>query len=295
MNVRRLFSLKFLLVLGFSVAIVPLLAAVLYAAMALRETAAMGRGMNRQVFEQTKAVRLALQKTADIERKARLFVLFADPALQQPYERKSYEAARASFKQALAELLKLPLDNTIALLANELSEKEGLIYQQIVSADPNKLPKLPDDEAFINFRDASSILSREFESHVDRQFSLLRQQSEASEQGLLTKASLLLGISVVLVGLLLAFVGRSLRQLETSIRSLGEGKLDVPILITGPSDLSELGGALESLRTRLQERAVNRSSRLNHALAERICANQDQETSHLDSESPLPQSVADEF
>ena len=51
---------------------------------ALRETAALGRGMNYQLLEQAKTVRLALQKTADIERKARLFVLLADTSLHRP-------------------------------------------------------------------------------------------------------------------------------------------------------------------------------------------------------------------
>jgi len=45
-----------------------------------------GQDNQFQVFEQTKAIRLVLQKTADIERKARLFVLLSDPALRQPYE-----------------------------------------------------------------------------------------------------------------------------------------------------------------------------------------------------------------
>jgi len=105
---------------------IPLFLAVMYAAFGMRETSALGRTINYQVFEQTKAIRLVLQKTADIERKARLFVLLSDPALRQPYEQQSYENTRASFKQALGELLKLHVDNKIALLVNELSRKRKI-------------------------------------------------------------------------------------------------------------------------------------------------------------------------
>ncbi len=165
------------------IAVIPLFLAVMYAAFGMRETSALGRTINSQVFEQTKAIRLVLQKTADIERKARLFVLLSDPAIRQPYEQQSYESTRASFKQALSELLKLHVDNKIALLVNELSEKENLIYQQIIgSASENNL-KLPVDEAFQGLRESSISLSREFESHVDHQFNELRQQSESLEQG----------------------------------------------------------------------------------------------------------------
>ncbi len=253
MKLPHLFSLKSIIAFGFGIAIIPLLAAVLYAVIAMRETAALGRNMDAHVFEQTKTIRLVLQKTADIERKARLFVLLADPALRRPYERKSYDAARASFKQALGELLELPLDNKIALLANELTEKEELIYQQIVGSEAENHPKLPADEAFLGLREASNTLSREFESHIDREFNTLRQQSESREQALLSKVGALLGFSVVFVGILLAFWGRSMRQLDSSISRLGSGNLANPIHVAGPSDLRRLGGILESLRTRLLE------------------------------------------
>ncbi|MGR8999630.1 MAG: CHASE3 domain-containing protein, partial [Gammaproteobacteria bacterium] len=167
---KKIFSLKSLIVIGFVIAVIPLFFAVMYAAFGMRETSTLGRSINSQVFEQTKVIRLILQKTADIERKARLFILLSDPALRQPYEQQSYESTRASFKQDLNNLLKLHVDNKIALLANELSEKENLIYQQIIGlASGNKL-QLPIDEAFQGLRESSYSLSREFESHVDHEF-----------------------------------------------------------------------------------------------------------------------------
>jgi len=248
---NNILSLKSLIALGFVIAVIPLFLAVMYAAFGMRETSALGRTINSQVFEQTKAIRLVLQKTADIERKARLFVLLSDPAVRQPYEQQSYESTRASFKQALSALLKLHLDNKIALLVNELSEKENLIYQQIVgSASENNL-KLPVDEAFQGLRESSSCLSREFESHVDHEFNELRQQSESLEQGLLIKGAILLAISFIFIILLLVMLSRSMRQLNTGIRRLSSGELDQAIDIAGPSDLRYLGGRLEWLRTHL--------------------------------------------
>jgi len=62
MTFRNILSLKSLIVLGFVVAVIPLFLAVMYAAFGMRETSALGRTINFQVFEQTKAIRLVLQK-----------------------------------------------------------------------------------------------------------------------------------------------------------------------------------------------------------------------------------------
>ncbi len=255
---KNILSLKSLIALGFVIAVIPLFLAVMYAAFGMRETSALGRTINSQVFEQTKAIRLVLQKTGDIERKARLFVLLSDPAVRQPYEQQSYESTRASFKQALNALLKLHIDNKIALLVNELSEKENLIYQQIIgSAGENNL-NLPVDEAFQGLRESSSSLSREFESYVDHEFNELRNQSESLEQGLLIKGGALLVISFIFIAVLLAILSRSMRQLDAGIRRLGSGELDEAIDITGPSDLRYLGNRLEWLRTHLMELEVSK-------------------------------------
>jgi two-component system sensor histidine kinase GlrK len=258
MKFKNLLSLKTLIVLGFVIAVIPLFLAVMYAAFGMRETSALGRTVNSHVFEQTKTIRLVLQKASDIERKAKLFVLLSDPTLRQPYERQSYETVRASFKQALNDLLKLHVDNRIALLVNELSEKENLIYQQIIGSDDENNLELPIDEAFQGLRESAATLSREFENHVDHEFNELRQLSESMEQGLLVKGAALLVISFSVIAILLIVLSRSMRQLDLSIRRLGSGDLVEPILVNGPSDLRYLGNRLEWLRTHLLELEVSK-------------------------------------
>ena len=65
MKFKTILSLKSLIVLGFVIAVIPLFLAVMYAAFGMRETSALGRTINTQVFEQTKAVRQVLQKTGN--------------------------------------------------------------------------------------------------------------------------------------------------------------------------------------------------------------------------------------
>jgi two-component system sensor histidine kinase GlrK len=252
-----LFSLKLFFLLGFALAAVPLLATVLYATDAMRETAALGK--DRQVYEQTKAVYAVLQKASDIERKARLFVLLADPALRQPYERKSYEAARTAFKQALTDLKSIGVDNEITLLANELSEKEELIYRQIIASQVS-FPKLPVDEAFADLREAANALAHGLEAHVDLELKALWLQNEHIEQTLLIKVAGLAVCSVLTIGLLLVSLGRSLRRLESALKRLGAGEWAVPIQLTGFAEIRRQGDMLESLRLRLLALTASRRS-----------------------------------
>lgn len=251
MKFKNLLSLKSLIVLGFSAAIIPLFLGVMYAAYGLQETSALSRTINSQVFEQTKTIHLVLQKASDIERKARLFILLSDPALRQPYDRESYELARSSFKQALSDLLNLHVDNKIALLGNELLEKENLIYQQIINAEIDTNFELAIDEAFLGFRESSNTLSKEFEDHVEQTFNQLHQLSESLEQGLLIKGAVLLLVSCIFILIILTVLSRSLQQLDNSIYRLCCGDLQEPIQVNGPADLHYLVERLEWLRTHL--------------------------------------------
>ena len=265
---KDLLSLKTLIVIGFVIAVIPQFLAVMYAAYGMRETSALGRTINSQVFEQTKAIRLVMQKTGDIERKAKLFILLSDPALRKPYEQQSYESTRAAFKQALNVLINLHVSNKITLLVNELSEKENLIYQQVIGSVSDNNTQLPLDDIFQGLRESSNNLSREFEDHVDNDFSELRQQSESLEHGLLVKGAVLLAISIVFIALLLAIISRSIRQLDTSIRRLGIGEIEQPIDVEGPSDLRYLGNRLEWLRTRLQDLEVSKQQFIHNVALE---------------------------
>lgn len=257
-KLQNFLSLKALIVVGFLIAILPLILGVKFATLAVRETSELGRTMNSEVFEQTKTIRQVLQKASDIERKAKLFVLLSDPSIRQPYELQSYESVRASFKQAMNDLLKLHVDNKIALLINELSEKENLIYQHIISSDTENHPNLPIDEAFQSLRETSTTLSREFEKHVDHQFNEFRTVSEALERKLLEKGILYLAFSVIFILILFIIVSRSIKQLDVSIRRLEAGKLDEPILVSGPMDLCELGKRLDWLRMHMLELEVSK-------------------------------------
>jgi len=252
MRFEKLFSLKYLIPIGFVVVLVPLLFAVMYAAFAMRDIAKLEQRTFYQIVDQVKTARSALQMVSDIERKAKLFVILAHPALRQPYERQSYETVRNSLREALGELLKMGVNEKVAFSINQLSEQERLVYEQIISSETGDRVAVPDDGAFQGLHAAANTLWREISEQVDREAKELYAQSKLVQQDLVIKAGFLLPISVAVILFLLSLFTRSVRQLDEAIRRLTARDFGKPISVTGPQDLRYLGDQLELLRTRLR-------------------------------------------
>ncbi len=206
--------------MGFVLVACPMAAVVLLATRSLDTALSQSQALHYRIYEETRTVRLVLEKASDIERKARLFVLLSDPALRQPYERNSYENVRTAFQQALATLRGLLLDKESLLLANELTEKENLIHQQLTAWDPKRQTAPAIDQAFLGLREVATALSRQFENHVDQEFARLRVQTEANQQTLRARSGLLLATSLGLLAGLLALLEQSLTR---RFRELGDG------------------------------------------------------------------------
>ncbi|WP_150049638.1 MULTISPECIES: HAMP domain-containing sensor histidine kinase [Methylomonas] len=257
---RQLFSLKAFISLGFGLAILPILFTVWLAKDHMQQALTVSKDLNNKVFKQTQSVLTTQQRAADTERKARLFILLSDPSVRQPYERQSYEAARSALKQSIDELLQLRVDNKIALLAEELTSKEELIYRQIINLDTPNALILPLDILFQGFRETSSALAREFESYVEREFSQLAEQADSLQSRFVSQSLILLSLSAACMLALLAMMLTPLRQLDSAINRLASGLLKTPITIDGPPDLKALGQQLEWLRNYLFE--LQRSKQL---------------------------------
>lgn len=230
----RYWSLKPRVLLGFVLVAWPLLAAFLLASRSLDETARLGLDMARQIHSQTRTVQQVLENISDIERKARLFVLLADPAVRQPYERAAYEKVRASFREALDDLLRLSLDNSIVLLANELSQKEALIHQQLLDWAARSNPTPAIDQAFQGLRETAGALSRQFDQQVDRRMQTLSAHTEDSKQSLSWRIGILLAVSLGMLSFVLSWIERSLArqyrapEVQPLTRPPGAPALDEP-------------------------------------------------------------------
>lgn len=250
MSLQRFFSPKYLAPLGFLSALIPLLMAAVYAAFAVEETAALGQKAIYQVLNQAKTGQLVTQRVKAVERKAKYFTLLSTPALRDPYERESYESVRESLRQSLDQLQQLNVGQEIDVQIKRLREQEQQIYQAIVGSETDNHFSVPGDAAFRSLHTLASDLRHLIAEGFDREVSELQDQSQSVQQTLLTKISILLPTSLVLIVVLVVVFDRAIRQLDASIRRLGTGDFVESIAVTGPEDFRHLGDRLEWLRTR---------------------------------------------
>jgi len=115
------------------------------------------------------------------------------------------------------------------------------------------------DLASVNDRLAAAV-----RSHIDQRNTTLLDTLERSRDRL----ALQMLAAVVLAMLLALAIGwwilRPLKHVERAITRLGEGSFALPVAVSGPADLRQLGDRLEWLRQRMAELETHRNRVLRH-------------------------------
>jgi two-component system sensor histidine kinase GlrK len=119
-----------------------------------------------QMAEQVRLIGIILQRSSDLERKARLVILLSDPSIREPYERESYEKSRAAYQKSMNDLAHLVLDPEVILIVQELMEEESLIHRQMegLEGHSNVPPSL--DQAFSDFNERTMTLAMRLDAEA---------------------------------------------------------------------------------------------------------------------------------
>lgn len=162
--------------------------------------------------------------------------------------------APASIEPKQGGLSRDEVHDKISPLVEKLSDKKKPIYDRIVGFGTDLKLSLSIDEAVRRLEDAMAEFRQGALSRADRTGGSLPGRSGAVRQDLPVKGAALGIMLLVCFGLgsgFQAVLGRSVRQLDESIRKLGMGELGKPIRVAGPRKLRYLGNRLDWLRTRL--------------------------------------------
>ena len=119
-----------------------------------------------QIAEQVRLIGIILQRSSELERKARLVILLSDPSIREPYETESYEKSRAAYQKSMDELARLVLDPEVTLIVQELIEQESLIHRQMEALEghSNVPPSL--DQAFADFSERTMTLAMRLDAEA---------------------------------------------------------------------------------------------------------------------------------
>ena len=222
---------------------------------------------NRKALALSAAARQLGERTVDLERSARQYLVLGEPALAARFD--------TTLDDALAAVGVLEsADPGFAASTVEWRASAQRIQARLATAstaptdtagiEADTLATATADTDFAQLTAHSARLATEVERHLARQNQAVM---DALDHERSTVAAQILA-ALLLAGVLAALSGwwllRPLGRIEHAISELGENRLARPIHITGPADLRQLGERLDWLRLRLAELEANRNRVLRH-------------------------------
>jgi len=194
------------------------------------------------------------ERTVDMERSARQFLVLGDPALLERFQQ-----ARQESMTALEWIAGLGGAETQTLADRwiESSRKAGHALRA-GAGDGTAL------QALGELQPVNEKLAAEIRRQLDAQSQRLLDELDGNRSALAWH----LLVAVIAAFLLAALTGwwvlRPLNGVEQAIEGLGDSRLDEPIAIGGPADLRRVGRRLDWLRVRLADLESNRTRVLRH-------------------------------
>lgn len=128
--------------------------------------------VNRRMAEQVRLVGVILQRSSELERKARLVVLLSDPTIREPYEGDAYEKTRQAYLKAIDDLNAIVTDPEILLSIQEVLAQEILINRKIQSLGDNPAGTSVLDQPFYDFNEMTLQLAVKLDTETEKSLDL---------------------------------------------------------------------------------------------------------------------------
>ena len=244
-----------LLLIGFALAMLPLLFAFGNAAVYLDRLADKSRDTVTQATQTTRFSRSLQEQIMLMERSARQYFVLNDALLLE-----NYGNAHEKFTHALQELQALPMAKRQRDILDSLENRERVLYDQVTTPLPES--RSPQDivSGFITLSGEAETLLAENNQMIDREAAWLAETAGRTQKMLLWQTLTLVPVAFLVAIAITFLVAQPIKRMDLAIRRLGEGNYAEPISIDGPGDLRTLGERLDWLRSQLD--AVDKQKQL---------------------------------
>lgn len=244
-----------LVLIGFTVVALPLVLALVNAAMHVQQLRDQSeRAVHQAVWAKQSGWLLVDQITA-MERNARQYQVLRDRALVQRYLQ-----TRRQFHGTAQRLAALPLDETQRARLQELIAREQHLYERVLADAPE--PETASE--FVAIREIAQGLLAQSNRLVDNEVLRLQETAERAQNVLMWQGAALVPVILAIGAVFALLISRPIRQIDQAIRRLGEGDFAESVRVKGPRDLQYLGARLDWLRRRLAELEAEKTKFLRH-------------------------------
>ncbi len=259
MKLFRPKSVLALVLVGFSMVALPLIFSLIYAVVNVDRIVDQNQQALFQAVEATKGSLMLTEHLKAMERSALQFQLLEDDSFFQ-----MYEITHKTLLETVADLSKLQMGERQQAQLRSLVEKEEALFKTLKTDPQNISMGIGAATAFATLSDLSQSILSENRRLIGREIELMQIQAEETQRNLVWQAMAVIPITIILVIVFAILIARPIRQIDQSIRKLGDGAFSSEISISGPRDLQYLGKRLDWLRTRLMELEQQKSQFLRH-------------------------------
>jgi two-component system sensor histidine kinase GlrK len=252
-------SILRLILMGFGLVGVPLMVALVNAALAVDRMASRSQEAVHQAVQATRNSQALVEAIIAMERNARQYQALGDPALLEVYE-----TNHGAFEVSVDTLQKLPLTPPQRKLLQNMARDERDIYRQLAGQGPETGPEPVEADRFAALATQAERFLTQSQEAIHREVSAMRSVAQETQRLLVLQAVALVPVALVLTAIFAALIARPVRQLDQAIRRLGNEELTEPLAIHGPRDLELLGERLDWLRVRLRELEEEKTKFLRH-------------------------------
>lgn len=252
-------SILRLILVGFVVVTVPLILALITAAVYVDRLTKHGQRSVLDAVNATQSSLMLVEHVTAMERNARQYQVLGDHALLDVYK-----SQHGQFQHAVAELRRVDLSKRQHELLDKLVYQEQQIYSQLNEVSPTSPSVGMAIGEFSSLNALAHSVLSESSDLIGENVGEIESLASHAQQLLIWQTLALIPAVLVFSVIFIILIIRPLRQIEDSVNRLGNGQFNEAIEVHGPHDLQELGKRLEWMRRRLLELEAQKMMFLRH-------------------------------
>ena len=233
-----------LLLIGFSLVVLPLVFALFANAISFEKLAGQSEQAVHGAVKVTKSSRQLAATVTSLERSARQYAVAGDATFLE-----AYRTNRAAFLAAVKQLQEYPLSDEQKGEVATIVAQEGTVFARLLQPSPELGNLLAADFAVLS--DRAQSLVRASDLAIDEEIGLLRNAAVKARNRVFWQMLATIPIAILLIAGFTFLIAQPIRQVSEGIRLLGEGQFGQGIAVEGPQDMVRLGEQLDWLRQRL--------------------------------------------
>lgn len=252
-------SFPVLILVGFVLAISPLMLALVQNAVSVRRIASMSESALYEAVLAAQNSRLLIEQVTHLERSVQQFAILGDPGTLD-----TFQTAHGDFLETLSRMQPLKLGTGQTQLIGDLTQREAELHAQVSAqhADSAAMGRIAREF------EALSILARSLDATgnaiVDREVRAIQTLADDVDTFIYRQMLLVVPAAIALILAATFLISRPIRQIGTAIEHLGEGDFSRPIRVSGPKDLEVLGKQLDWMRLRLIDLEAQKTRFMHH-------------------------------